>query len=311
MDLNDLAYFVRVVDHGGFAPASRAIGVQKSKLSRRIGALEETLGVRLIQRSTRKFAVTEIGQTFYQHCAAMIIEAEAAEQAIAASRAEPAGRIRIACPPGLIDYRIGAAVAEFMIAFPKVDIQLKALNHRIDIISEGFDIAIRTGEPQTENASLVSRKLGEVSQCLVAAPHLVDERSRPQTPNDLKIFDGVALGPMQSVSDIERQEWRLNREGGIEAVVPFKPRLMTDDLSAIREATLAGVGIAQMPNLMIADDLAKGDLITLLDDWRSPNISVYAIFPSRRGLLPSVRELITHLAEECTPYRTGTPIKAR
>lgn len=306
LDLNDLAYFVAVVDRGGFAPASRAIGVQKSKLSRRIAGLEEKLGVRLLQRSTRKFAVTEIGQSFYQHCAAMIVEAESAEQVIEALRAEPAGRVRIACPPGLLSYQIGAAIAEFMAVHPKVDVQVKAFNRPVDIITEGFDIAIRTGEPQSGETSLVARKLGEVSQILVAAPRLLKRKTRPRTPNDLRDYDGVAIGPVQAASESDRQDWRLNKDGGVEAVIPFKPRLMTDDLSTIREAALAGIGIAQMPDLLIAKDLRAGALEALLPDWRSPNIPVYAVFPSRRGLLPSVRELINHLAKECTPYRKGT-----
>lgn len=305
-DLNDLAFFVKVVDHQGFAPAARALGLQKSKLSRRIAALEDRLGVRLIQRSTRKFSVTDIGQSYYQHCLAMLVEAEAAQEAIDAIRAEPAGLIRIACPPGLIAYRMGAAIAEFMAASPKVRIQLKAYNRPVDVIREGFDVVIRTGEPQLDSASLVMRKLGEVSQCLVAAPALLEGRQLPAIPSDLANLPAIGLGSNLSNGGAEHLEWILNHPGGSTASIPAEPRLLTDDLAALRAAALAGIGIVQMPNLMIEEDRAKGRLVTLLPQWESPNLPVYAVFPSRRGLLPSIRALIDHLAGDCQPYRYGT-----
>lgn len=305
-DLNDLAYFVKVVEHRGFAPAARALNMQKSKLSRRIAALEDRLGVRLIQRSTRKFSVTDIGQTYYQHCLAMLVEAEAAQEAIDAISAEPAGLIRIACPPGLIAYRMGAAIAEFMAASPKVQIQLKAYNRPVDIIREGFDVVIQTGEPRLDTASLVMRKLGEVSQCLVAAPALLETRQAPVIPSDLAGLPAIGLGTTLANGGTEPIEWTLTHDSGSIASIPATPRLLTDDLNALRAAAVAGIGIVQMPNLMIEADHASGRLIRLLPQWASPNLSVYAVFPSRRGLLPSIRALIDHLAGDCQPYRHGT-----
>lgn len=305
-DLNDLAYFVKVVEHQGFAPAARALGLQKSKLSRRIAQLEDRLGVRLIQRSTRTFSVTDIGQSYYQHCLAMLVEAEAAQEVIDATRAEPAGLIRVACPPGLIAYRMGAAIAEFLAFNPKVQIQLKAYNRPVDVIREGFDVVIQSGEPRLESASLVIRKLGEVSQCLVAAPALLEGRPLPDSPTDLAGWPAIGLGSLLSNGGTERIEWVVTHPDGATALVPADPRLLTDDLAALRAAALAGVGIVQMPNLMIEDDLASGNLVTLLAPWTSPNLAVYAVFPSRRGLLPSIRALIDHLAGDCQPYRHGT-----
>lgn len=305
-DLNDLAYFVKVVEHRGFAPAARALDMQKSKLSRRLAALEERLGVRLIQRSTRNFSVTDIGQSYYQHCRAMLVEAEAAQEAIEAIRAEPSGLIRIACPPGLLAYSMGAAIAEFMAASPKVRIQLKAYNRPVDLIREGLDVVVQTGEPRLESASLVMRKLGEVSQCLVAAPQLLAGRPPPAIPSDLADMPAIGLGTAPAGGGPDRIDWTLVHESGATASIPAALRLLTDDLPALRAAALAGIGIVQMPNLMIADDCAAGRLITLLPQWASPNLSVYAVFPSRRGLLPSVRALIDHLAGDCRPYRYGT-----
>lgn len=305
-DLNDLAYFVKVVEHQGFAPAARALGLQKSKLSRRIAQLEERLGVRLIQRSTRKFSVTDIGQSYYQHCLAMLVEAEAAQEVIDAIRAEPAGLIRIACPPDLIAYRMGAAIADFLAAHPKVRIQLRAYNRPIDVIREGFDVVVSIGQPKLDSASLVMRKLGEVSQCLVAAPALIEGRQLPVIPSDLAGLPAIGLESNLPNGGAEHIEWALNHEEGLSASIPASPRFVSDDLAALRAAALAGIGIVQMPNLMIQDDLAVGRLVPLLPQWASPNLSVYAVFPSRRGLLPSIRALIDHLAGDCSPYRHGT-----
>ncbi len=305
-DLNNLAYFVKVVDLQGFAPAARALGMQKSKLSRRIAQLEDRLGVRLIQRSSRKFSVTDIGQSYYQHCLAMLVEAEAAEEVIEAIRAEPAGLIRLSCPPGLISYRIGAAIAEFLAANPRVRIQLKAYNRPVDVIREGFDVVIRTGTPEQDSASLMTRKLGEVSQCLVSAPALLKGRQAPLIPSDLADLPAIGLGNNVPGGGAEGIEWLLVHQDGSIASIPADPRLLSDDLAALRTAALAGIGIVQMPNLMIESDLAGGRLISLLPQWTSPNIPVYAVFPTRRGLLPSVRALIDHLAGDCHPYRHGT-----
>ncbi|MGH6633203.1 MAG: LysR family transcriptional regulator, partial [Sphingopyxis sp.] len=158
-DLNDLYYFVQVVDHGGFAAAGRALGIQKSKLSRRVLLLEERLGVRLLNRSSRHFSVSEIGHEFYDRCAAMLVEAEAAEQIIAEVRAEPRGVVRIACPVALINFQFGALVARFMIDNPGVEIHLESTNRRVDLIAEGFDIAVRVRFPPLEPTDLVMRRL--------------------------------------------------------------------------------------------------------------------------------------------------------
>lgn len=307
-DLNDLAYFVKVVDHRGFAPAARALGMQKSKLSRRIAGLEERLGVRLLQRSTRRFSVTEIGQSYYQHCQAMLVEAEAAQQAIQQASAEPMGLVRMACPPGLLSYRMGEAVATFMAAFPKVEIRLKALNRPVDIILEGFDLVVGAQAPTVESASLTIRKLGEISQCLVAAPALMRTASPVTAPTDLKAFPAIGVGATLANVDGAELEWRLAHAEGTVATVSLRSRLMTDDLSTLRAAALAGIGIAQMPNLLIENDMRAGMLAKVLPEWESPNIPVYAVFPSRRGLLPSVRALLDHLASECEPYRHGTDL---
>jgi DNA-binding transcriptional LysR family regulator len=165
---------------------------------------------------------------------------------------------------------------------------------------------VRTGLPAAEPATLVTRKLGEVSQCLVAAPPLLDRQPLPTAPSDLSRFPSLAFGPLHREHPQGRHEWRLERAGKPADRVPHRPRLITDDLPALHAATLAGIGVAQMPSLMVETDLKTGKLVELLPAWRLPNDAVHAVFPSRHGLLPSIRALLDFLAVECRPYREGT-----
>src|SRR5262249_11034476 len=181
-DLNDLYYFVSIVDHGGFTAAGRALGLQKSKLSRRILQMDERLDVRLLNRSSRRFSVTEIGREFYDRCVAMLVEAEAAEQAIAQVRAEPRGAVRMSCPVALLNFQFGALIARFMVVNPRVEVHLESTNRRVDVIAEGFDVAIRVRFPPLEPTQLLMRRLDESIQCLVASPALI--RTPLSSPRD-------------------------------------------------------------------------------------------------------------------------------
>lgn len=295
-DLNDLYYFVQIVDHGGFAPAARATGLQKSKLSRRIGQLEDRLGVRLLNRSSRRFSVTEVGQEFYRHCVAMLVEAEAAEQAIAELRAEPRGVIRMACPVGLLQFQFSALIARFVKANPAVEIHLRSFNRPVDVIAEGFDLAIRARFPPLDDTGLVMRKLDDSRQCLVASPALV---SKPvETPADLHGLPSLDLGP-----PLSGYRWDLESVDGQKASVPHAPRIVTDDMATLRAAALEGLGVVQLPTLLIWPDVEAGRLIHVLPRWRPPAAIVHAVFPSRRGLLPSVRALLDFFAQECAAQR--------
>ena len=194
-DLNDLYFYVQIVDHGGFAPAGRALGLPKSTLSRRLAALEERLGVRLIQRSTRRFTITEIGQTYYEHCKAMLVEAEAAQAAIELTRAEPRGVVRISCPITLLNAHVSDMLADFMVSYPHVTVQLDATNRRVDLIGEALDIAIRVRPPPLQDSDLVMRVLSDRSQCLIASPALIERHGMPGSPADLGGLPQPGFGP--------------------------------------------------------------------------------------------------------------------
>lgn len=291
-DLNDLYYYVQAVEHGGFAPAGRALGEPKSKLSRRIAGLEERLGVRLIQRSTRQFRVTEIGQIYYRHCKAMLIEAEAAEQAVAAVHAEPCGTVRLSCPIALLHVHVSQMLADFMVRYPQVHVQLEATNRRVDVLAEGVDLAIRVRPRPFEASELVQRVLSERRQCLVASPDLVQTLGQPRSPSDLGGWPSLALGgPEQSF------HWTLTGPNEARVEQPYTPRYITTDMLALQVAARTGVGVVQLPLLMVEDDLNTDRLVQVLPDWQPRPEIIHVVFPSRRGLLPTVRCLIEHLAE--------------
>jgi len=290
-DLNDLYYFSQIVEHRGFAAAGRALGIPKSKLSRRLAVLEERLGVRLIQRSTRRFAVTELGEDYLQHCKAMLIEAEAAQQAIERTRSEPRGIVRLTCPIALLDTRVGAMVAEFLLRHPQVEVHLEATDRRVDVISEAVDIALRVRTPPLQDSGLVLRTLAQSSQCLVGAPQLLRRVGMPVAPSDLTALPSMDLGSPQTA-----HVWSLLGPEGAQASIHHHPRLITRGMIALRLAAIAGVGIVQLPSQMVHDELAAGTLVRVLPEW-APRIEiVHAVFASRRGLLPSVRALLDFLA---------------
>jgi len=291
-DLNDLYYFAQVVEHQGFAPASRVLRIPKSKLSRRVATLEERLGVQLIQRSSRHFSVTDIGQEFYRHCMAMLVEADAADEAIAFRRAEPQGVVRLTCPTGLLHARVSAILSDYLCLHPKVKLQLEATNRRVDVIAEGIDVAIRARPPPLEDSDLVMRVFAERSWKLVASPALVAELHAPDVPADLARFPTVDLNPSNGI-----HVWELAGPQGAKAAIHHDPRMVTDDMIALRTAAIRGVGIVQLPSMVVSDDVRNGKLVELLPAWTPKYGVVHAVFSSRRGLLPSVRSLIDFLAE--------------
>lgn len=298
-DLNDLAYFAWVVDAGGFAPAGREHGIPKSRLSRRIKALEESLNVRLLQRSTRRFSVTPMGQTFYQHCKAVLMEADAAQLAVSLHQGEPCGVVRVSCPLALLHYAVGDMLNAFMRRYPEVSVELEASNRRFDVIGEGVDVALRVRLPPLEDSELVMRKLGDSHQCLVATPGLLDDLGRPDTPDVLSKLPSLASKTLRT-----RYEWALHSTNDSQQVIHHAPRLITDDIDALRMAALAGLGVVQLPVMAVRELLESGRLERVLPDWAPTAGVVHAVFASRRGMLPAVRQLVDFLGDQ---YRLVAP----
>lgn len=295
-DLNDLYYFVQVVDHAGFAPAARALGLQKSLLSRRVAALEDRLGARLLQRSSRRFVVTEIGREFHLRCAAMLEQARSAEQVVAEQQAAPRGVVRLSCPVGLLAFQFGRLLSDFMLRYPDVILHVEGINREVDVIAEGFDLAVRVRFPPLAESELVMRQIDESTQCLVGHPSLLPEQ--PHSPAGLAGVPSLGQGPANRA-----HQWILGHADGQTATIPYRPRLVTDDMSLLRRAALQGLGVVQLPVQQVWDDVAAGHLVVVLPEWRPRSGIIHAVFPSRRGLLPSVRALLDFLVQECSAHR--------
>ena len=291
-DLNDLYYFSAVVDNGGFAAAERALGIPKSRLSRRISALEEELGVRLLQRSTRRFAVTDVGNAVHRHAQTMLAEAQAAREVVDRLSAEPRGVIRVSVPVEFAQQLIPRLMPEFLAKYPQVRVQLHVSNRRVDLINEGFDVAIRVRNKLDDDGSLVMRSFGMIQELLVASPKYLDRAGRPKDPEELK--DHVTL----SINEDEaRQRWELQDAKGELRRIDLKPRLSGFDFPMLMALAKQGIGITMLPETLCADAIRNGELEVVLPDWRLPQGIAHLVFASRRGLLPAVRALIDFLAE--------------
>ncbi len=295
-DLNDLYYFAMVVEHSGFAAAERALGIPKSRLSRRIAQLEADMGVRLLQRSTRRFAVTEVGQKVYRHAQAMLSEAQSAREAVDKLSAEPRGLIKVSAPVALAQQQLAELLPDFLEKFPLVRVQLQVSNRRVDLINEGFDVALRVRSQLNDDGSLVMRSFAQIRELLVASPAYLDARGRPAMPQDLA--DHLTLSMSE---DESRQRWELHGPDDVTVRVDIQPRLMGHDFPLLMESARRGLGIALLPETVCGEFIRRGQLELVLPDWSLPQGICHAVFPSRRGLLPSVRAFIDFLAERLPP----------
>jgi DNA-binding transcriptional LysR family regulator len=290
-DLNDLYFFTQVVDKGGYAPAGRALGIPKSRLSRRIAALEERLGVRLLQRTSRNFAVTEIGQVYLHHCLAMLSEAQAAQEAIDHLHAEPRGQIRFSCPVLAAQTLMSSLLVEFMRLYPMVSVLMEVTNRRVDVVEEGFDLAIRVRNVM-EDSTLVMRSFGLQQVSLLGSPELLERLGPPDQPEDLARFPSLSV-----IFRDNRYVWQMNGPDDKTCRIEHTPRLLADDFFVVREAAIAGLGLAAIPNFLCHDALSTGTLVHVLPRWTFPVSTLHAVFPSRRGLVPAVRCFIDFLAK--------------
>ncbi|MDO8375258.1 MAG: LysR substrate-binding domain-containing protein [Polaromonas sp.] len=293
LDLNDYYYFVRVVEHKGFAPAGRALDMPKSTLSRRIIELETRLGVRLIHRSSRRFAVTEAGQEFHQHASAMLIEAEAAENAVRRRLAEPGGTIRFTCSIGMAQ-TLAPMLCRFLVLFPKVNLVQHATNRYVDLVEEGFDVGLRGHFKPLADSSLIQHRLARTPWYLFAGPAYLARAGAPQTVAELAAHPGLALGTRD-----EESRWMLRDADGLEATAAFVPRMRSDDLETLKQAAVAGTGIVAVPPYLCRSEIDQGTLVRVLPQWSArADAEVTLLTPSRRGQLPSVRAFIDFLVAE-------------
>lgn len=288
LNLNDLRLFARVVEHRGFAAAGRALGLPKSTLSKRVGELERRLGVRLIQRSSRGFAVTELGRELQQRAAAMLIEAEAAEALIEGRRAEPSGTVRLTASVPAAQFWLAESLPALALAHPKIRLVLHVTDRFVDLVQEGYDLALRSHFGPLPDSGLVQRRLGEQPIHLLAAPGYLARRGTPETPAALTAHDGLLTGPAETA-------WRLRGPAGESATVTPRPRLVADETEVLLRAAAAGLGVTCLPAGLCRAALAAGSLVRLLPGWTAGSVTTSLLVPHRRGQLPSVRAVADFL----------------
>lgn len=291
-DLNDMLYFAEVVERGGFAAAGRALGLPKSRLSRRVAGLEAQLGVRLLQRTTRKLSLTEVGETYLRHCQALRESAQAAADAVAHAQAEPRGTIRVVCPVTLAQTVLADVMPIYLARHPQVRVEMEVNNRVVDLVKDGVDVALRVRLTLEDSGSLVVKRLDDARSVLVASPALLARQGTPGTLDEAGRLDSVAMSAVDGLASM-----RLRNVEGRNAVLQYRPRFIADDLLTLKLAVLGGSGMCWLPDYMCEDELRDGRLVRLLPDWSTPVGVVHAVFPSRRGLTPAVRSFLDFLGE--------------
>lgn len=287
-DLASMALFARVVQQRSFSAAARELGIAKSAVSKRVAQLESRLGVRLLTRTTRKLALTEDGVRYYEHCAALLAAAEAAEDALAGASTAPRGRVRINAPVSFSQLYLADALAAFLARYPEIEVELTGDDRIVDPIEGGFDVVIRI--TQLRDSSLIARKLSSDRLVVCGAPAYLARHGRPLTPPELIGHNCLhySLVPIEG-------EWRFRDAQRQPYVVPVRSNLTCSDGSTLRRAALAGVGLVVAPLFMVARDVAAGRLELVLEDSRRAEIGIYALFASRRQLATRTKLLLDHL----------------
>jgi DNA-binding transcriptional LysR family regulator len=294
LDLNDFFYFVHVVDRGGFSAASRKLRIPKSTLSHRIQELETNLGVRLLNRTSRHFGMTEAGTEFYRHAVSMLQQAEQAETAMRQRLAEPVGTVRFTAAVATSQFAMRGMIAEFLIRYPRVNVVGHATDQAVDIVSENYDVAIRAHSLPLPDSTLVQRPLAPAPWFLFAGSAYVDARGSPLTPQDLAKHPSLFM-----MRTGVAPAWRLRQPNDPkeEVVVHLTPRLLSDDMVGLKQAAVAGLGIVALPAYVCRDEVRSGELRRVLPTWLAGESMLTALIPYRQ-LLPCVRVFIAHLAAE-------------
>jgi DNA-binding transcriptional LysR family regulator len=284
-DLNDVLAFTAVADSGSFTRAAERLGWPKSSVSHRVARLEQCLEARLIERSTRRLRLTEVGARFHEHARRVLQELDLAAATVASFRARPQGRLRVSASVVLGQALLPAMVAEYSAQFPEVELFVDLANRRVDLLEEGFDLAIRAGD--LPDSSLVSRRLGSASARLFAAPGYLRRHGTPATVQDLAGHVLIDNAPAPSASG-----WQLTHDDGRQHAVASRFRLAANDASLLRELAATGAGIVTLPVFVAAPALAARRLAPVLPGWATRRLDVHAVFPSHKSLSPALRAFV-------------------
>lgn len=291
-DLNDLYFFAAVVQHNGFTAAARATGVEKTRLSRRVAELEQRVGLRLLQRSTRSIALTEAGERFYARCVLTVESAQAAYDSAAELQREPSGTVRLACPVVMAQSYLAPILPGYLAQHPKVKVFVEASDRTVNLIEERFDLALRARPQMDDEPGLVAKALGTARLILVASPAFLDAVGRPKQPQDL-----AGMEVMSRISDLHDgiAHWHLKSQPDRSELVKTLPRLVTSDFRVQLEAAIHGIGVALLPEPIVSGALSSRRLEHVLPDWAAVGHMLHLVYPPPKGMLPAVRSLIDYL----------------
>lgn len=294
--LEGIAAFTRVVDSGSFSAAARHLKISKSAVSANVQRLEQRLGIRLLNRTTRRLSMTEAGAAYYRHCARILAEAEAAEQAATALQREPRGTLRISAPNSFGWMHVAPAVPAFLERYPELSVDISLSPAYVNLVDEGLDLAIRIGV--LEDSPLIVRKLAPSRLVACAAPAYLEEHGVPHEPDDLAKHNCLCTDLLPW-----GDEWRLVGKRG-EVRVAVSGNVRSNSAETLRAAVLQGIGIAVLPTWAAGEALRAGALRRVLEAWKLPTSTIYAVYPGNRLMSMKVRAFVDHLAR-CfgrTPY---------
>lgn len=300
MDLPSLQAFVKVVQTGSFTRAAQALDTQKAHLSRVVSQLERELGVRLLQRTTRSLSLTEVGRELFERAVGILASVEDAQRAVQSVHGEPRGTLRLSCGVEFGMIAVSAWIGQYLARHSQVRVDADFTGRLVDIVHEGYDLAIRVGP--LADSSLAARKLGELAYGLFAAPHYLARRDTPKQPGDLLAHEVLAFA-----GGSHQATWTLLRQGQATRV-ELQPRLKANNVFAVRDAAVHGLGVALLPLMVATPAIERGDLHAVLPEWAPPPVPVHAVFASARYLTPKVRSFID-LAVQA--MREGQASKAR
>jgi DNA-binding transcriptional LysR family regulator len=291
--------FARVVEHGSFAKAAERLSISTSACSRYVADLEAHLDVRLLNRTTRRLSLTESGQTFYERCVQVLTDLAEAEQSAAMSTARPRGTLKLTCGISFGVRHVARLVGMFVARHPEVRFDVQLSDRFVDLVEEGFDLAIRIGESPTQN--LIARKLGETRLVPCAAPEYLRERGAPATPADLAQHACLTYEYLP-----QRGTWRFQDRAGGEHAVRVAGPVHANNGDLLAAAAVEGIGIAMEPDFIVDADVAAGRLVRVLPDYVPAPTNVYAVYPSRRHLSAKVRAFVDFLAERFAATADGS-----
>jgi DNA-binding transcriptional LysR family regulator len=291
MDLNEMLVFARVAQTGSFTTAAADLGMPKSTVSRKVTELEARLKARLINRTTRKVSLTDVGRTYYEYCARIAGEIEDAERAVSNLQEVPRGVLRVTTGSNVAF--LGPILNDYLRCYPEVRVEVFCTGRTVDLIEERFDVAIRAGA--LSDSTLIARSLGQVRWFLVGTPGYLKKRGRPRSIYELEQHDCVMFGTTAGGGAL-----RLER-GGKSAHVEPPARLMVNDFDLVHAAVLAGLGLALLPAYLCLDDIRAKRLERVLRDWEAPSTAIHVVYPGARYVSPKVKSFIDHLQERTTP----------